>query len=193
MHFNRFEDENLVKKWCSKLLPPTTKIMFSVMCVCQSVCVQGGVSCDHCYDALDLTIQSLASDIWWARPQTCSNLFTWGQSSPHWCWHLVAFEAHMVIGWAVRILLECFLYTLFKHYFHNNVQSFWSHGTWFIWYWLDLDFYGKYMFRLEIFLWTFLLPKQITVWRFQLNLQKAGHIEYILNGLKPWPSVSSTC
>ena len=31
------------------------------------------------------------SDIWWPRPETCSNLFTWGpHCASNECWHLVA-------------------------------------------------------------------------------------------------------
>ena len=60
------------------------KAIFSVVCVCQSVCPQGShVTITH--DALDLTVQAPmgphvqgppASDIWWPRLETCPKLFT---------------------------------------------------------------------------------------------------------------------
>ena len=70
-----------------------------------SLCVQRGreVPCDHyprCIGPHHLGTPSLtgphsymapafpASDIWWPRLETCSNLFTWGL--PHQCWHLMA-------------------------------------------------------------------------------------------------------
>ena len=47
MNFNRFSH-------------PMTKVMFSVVSVCQSFCSQGGVHATITYDALDLTIQGLS-------------------------------------------------------------------------------------------------------------------------------------
>ena len=129
MHFNRFEDENLVKKWCSKLLPPTTKIMFSFVCVLsvyrgshvtivmmhwaspysRLLVTSGG------QDRRPVQICSLednppltGADIWWLLKHIWSS---GGRYASYW---------------------NAFFILLFKHYFHNNVQSFWSHGAWFI-------------------------------------------------------------
>ena len=102
--------------------------MFSLV----SVCSQGGVSmcghypwciAPHCtYSPQHQTIRhgtpaapwshTPASDIQCPSLETCSNLFTWGH--PHQYSHLVA-KVHMVGNQAVRILLECFLVTLWRH------------------------------------------------------------------------------
>ena len=107
--------------------------MFSVVCVCQSVCPQG-VHVTIAHDALDHTIQGPnhspafplvvtsggqdlfklvhlrnppfpASPIWWPRPETSSNLFTWGGQ----CWHLVDTVARMVGERVLCLMLECCL------------------------------------------------------------------------------------
>ena len=80
------------------------KVMFSVMCACQFVCLQGA-PCDHYPWCIGphhtgtpsvqgpcplctgfwpplYRVHSPAGDIWWTRLETCSNLFTWGPTSP---------------------------------------------------------------------------------------------------------------
>ena len=87
------------------------KVMFSVM----SLCPEPGVPIDRAPPPGPVRTSAplyrvpapTASNIWWPRLETCSNLFTWGRP-PNQFWHLVAEEC-TVSKRAVRILLECFL------------------------------------------------------------------------------------
>ena len=88
------------------------KVLFSVV----SVCLFRGVPmCTGTLTPPDMGPHCkapLASELWWQRCVTCSNLFTWGKPPPHHCWHLVVTEGHMGGKWVVRILLEYFLVSL---------------------------------------------------------------------------------
>ena len=77
------------------------KVMFSVV----AVCLQGGFHVTIIHDALDTTVQgppspapfhrdSPASDIWWLKLKTCSNLFHTQFNHTHLeCW-LVFVKSH---------------------------------------------------------------------------------------------------
>ena len=86
-----------------------------------------------------------ASDIWWLRLETCSNLFTWELSSNQ-CWHLVATETHTVGKRSVHILLECF--SCLDCFFHISLIFITFHWplsfTWKFWY---NQWTGPYMSR----------------------------------------------
>ena len=82
---------------------PPMKLRECNVFMCVSFCPQRRSHVTITHDALDFTIQgpplaqsplyrdpsgpsTPAGDIWWPRPGTCSNLFTW---RPPWCWLLV--------------------------------------------------------------------------------------------------------
>ena len=128
MFQNLRSSQDLITNWVEKIKPwysskfhashlycsPTELLegnVFSYVCVCHSLCPQGGegwVPCDHypwcivphyspplpkhqTWDPLPQT-PTTSSDIWWLPLETCSILFTWGPTPPNWCWYLVAVE-----------------------------------------------------------------------------------------------------
>ena len=94
------------------------KVMFSVVCVCQAACPQGGVPCDH--------------NPWWIGPYGTESLWPWPTPLDirlHWTGTppppvLTAGGYWSTYGrykLAVRILLECFL--VLKSYYIGCVPS----------------------------------------------------------------------
>ena len=99
--------------------------VFSHVCL-SAFLSTGGPHVTITHDALDLNIQGPTpsqlplcgnppalvptppgSGSWWPRPETCSNVFTWGTLAADTWW--LATKACIVGERAIRILLECFL------------------------------------------------------------------------------------
>ena len=88
----------LITEWL-QLRHEATSSCHRVSVYCTLSCFSGSVFTSMvqgapCPDHTPCTGTPPATGIWWPRPETCSNLFTWGP--PLWCWHLIdGYQKHV--------------------------------------------------------------------------------------------------